>query len=144
MNKRTFRLASLLRLRRLQEDQAAIELAKAAAERLRASERAERHHRDLAGHRTPGITSAAGWTASVAARAALSAASRQAAAEAATAADRADAATSTWQDARRDTAALERLEERHDAEVAADRLRAEQLHLDEHAAAHRGDEDVTP
>lgn len=133
MSRRAFRLASLLRLRRAQEDQAAAELARAAAERLQASERADRQRRMLAEHRTPDKGTSDAWMASVAARAALSAASRQAEAAVLDADQHVEHATAVWQGARRDERAMERLEQRHDERVAVERARREQLEIDEHA-----------
>lgn len=135
MSARAFRLASLLRLRRAQEDQAAAELARAAALRLAASERAERRQAELAGHRVPGECTPTAWTASVAARAALVVVSRQADADREEAALSEDGATRTWRETRRSTAALEHLEERHAERVARQDLRDEQLRIDEHTAA---------
>jgi flagellar FliJ protein len=142
MKRRAFRLASLLRVRRAQEDQAAAELARAAAERLQASQRAERQRRQLAEHRTPEAATSNEWMASVAARAALSAASRQADAVVTDADDRVSQATAVWQQARRDERTLERLEQRHDEQVAAEQARREQLTIDEHAVRRhsRGDQ----
>jgi flagellar protein FliJ len=137
MSNRAFRLASLLRLRRAQEDQVAAELARAAADRLRASERADQQQSELASHRTPSACTPAGWTASVAARAALSAASRQAAVEVDDATAVVAATTEAWRARRRETAALEHLEERHREQVAKELLKSEQLRIDEHTAATR-------
>jgi len=136
---RAFRLAALLRLRRAQEDQAAAELARAAAERLQASERADRQRRQLAEHRTPDTGTSNAWMASVAARAALSAASRQADADVADADDRVEEATEVWKGARRNERALERLEQRHDENLATEQTRREQLAIDEHAASRHLD-----
>lgn len=137
MSSRAFRLASLLRLRRAQEDQASAELARAAAERLKASERADRQRQDLGSHRTPAACSPAGWTASVAARAALSAASRQAAVDVEQASARVDAATEAWRGRRRETKALEHLEQRHREQITQQLLKEEQLRIDEHTSATR-------
>jgi flagellar FliJ protein len=139
MNRRTFRLASLLRVRRAQEDQAAAELARAAAERLQASQRAERQRRQLAEHRTPESATSNEWMASVAARAALSAASRQADAVVVDADQRVDDATSVWRSARRDERALERLEQRHGEGVVKEQARREQRAIDEHAGQRHSD-----
>ncbi|MFP5346370.1 MAG: flagellar FliJ family protein [Actinomycetes bacterium] len=137
MSKRAFRLASLLRLRRAQEDQASAELARAAAERLKASERADRQRQELASHRTPAACSPAGWTASIAARAALSAATRQAAVDVEQASARVDVATEAWRVRRRETKALEHLEQRHREQTTQQLLEEEQLRIDEHTSAIR-------
>lgn len=143
MSKRAFRLASLLRLRRAQEDQASVELARAAADRLRASERADRQRHELSGHRTPAACSPAGWTASIAARAALSAATRQAAVDVEQATVRVDSASAAWRARRGETKALEHLEQRHREQVTEQLLRQEQLRIDEHTSATRHRQDVS-
>ncbi len=133
-----FRLASLLRLRRAQEDQVAGELAFAARARLNASERAVRQRDALGSHRTPASCTSIAWTASVAARAALSTASIEARSDEIEAEVVASEAMSAWHEARRRSTALEHLETRHAEAVVREQRRAEQLRLDEHTAAITG------
>jgi flagellar FliJ protein len=61
---------------------------------------------------------------------------------AADASERVEEATAVWQQARRDERTLERLEQRHDEQVAAEQARREQLTIDEHAVRRhsRGDQ----
>ena len=93
-----FRLAGLLRLRQLQEDHAAADLARANAASRSAAELAVRRREALAAHRMPDETGALAFTAAAAARAALSTAGIESAEHAATAAQEAGQATDagTW------------------------------------------------
>jgi flagellar FliJ protein len=125
-----FRLAGLHRLRRLQEDQAAAELARANAERRRAEERraataARIAEQALDPERFP---------VAVAGRAALFGLYAESTAYLALAAERADLAGSAWTEARRAVRMLDKLAERHEAAETAEELRAEQVLLDEAAS----------
>lgn len=131
---RSFRLASLLRLRSAQEDQAAAALAREAAARLAASQVVRGRQHGLAGHRLPDQGTNVEWTASVAARAALSSAHRDAVDTFALAQERVSEAESTWGEARQRTRSLEHLAEVHAAAAAKEGARREQLALDEHAS----------
>ncbi len=133
-----FRLASLLRLRKAQQDQAAAELAFAARMRLRASERTVSRRDALGAHRTPAACSSIAWTASVAARAALTTASIEARTAEIEAEVMASDAMAEWHDSRRRTSALEHLESRHAEALVREQRRSEQLRLDEHTAAITG------
>lgn len=130
-----FRLAGLLRLRRLQQDDAAGDLARANAAARQAALLAIRRREALAGHRMPDESGALAWTAAAAARAALSTASIESAEHSALAAQEAGQATDVWHVARSRTKALEHLEERHH-DAVVDALRAtEQQRLDEHTTS---------
>lgn len=132
-----FRLATLLRLRTMQEDQAAAELGRANGEAHAARRRVEATTRRLAEAGVPDGMTASAWRAVAASRAALrrdvEAAGAVALAAAATVAER----ERQWQDARARTRPYERLEERHVEQTTAAELAAEQLALDEAAGRSR-------
>jgi flagellar protein FliJ len=133
-----FRLAGLLRLRALQQDDAAADLARANAARRQAAELAVRHREALAGHRMPDESGALAWTAAAAARAALSTASIESAEHAELAAQEAGQATDAWHSARARTRALEHLEVKHQDSLVTAARDAEQRRLDEHTTStHR-------
>lgn len=131
---RTFRLASLLRLRKITEDDAAARLGQASAARLRADAHRARAIADLGGHQLDSEVNIATWRASAAARSALRqnllAATAMSAASAARVAER----EAEWQAARAQSVPLEKLEERHGERVVAEDLRLEQIELDEVAS----------
>jgi flagellar FliJ protein len=134
---RPFRLASLLHLRVMAEDRAAAELA--AAARLRAAADARRHATEvmLGSASLPGHSDELHFHAAAASRAALGSLLMERRSEVqATDADVA-VANAAWTAARVQTKALERLEERHDAQVREQDERAEQLVLDEVGARMR-------
>lgn len=133
MSGRRFRLAGLLRVRKLQEEQAAAELGRAIGTREQARARAENAGQQLSGHTTPANVELATWRAVLAARTALqqnvvlAKASLQSATETVTERE------TDWQKARVQAVPLEKLEEKHDERVAEEDLRAEQIVLDEAA-----------
>jgi flagellar FliJ protein len=129
-----FRLDGLLRLRRLEEDRAAADLARANAERRRAEERRDATA-DAIGS---SALDRADFAAAVAGRAALFGLYAESVAYLASATERAEQAGAEWTDARRTVRMLDKLAERHEAAEAAAELRAEQLLLDE-AALRRPD-----
>lgn len=133
----SFRLAGLLRLRRLDEDAAAARWGAAAAELRAARERREGlHDRATGSSSTP--DSVASLRAIAAARSSTMALLSELDAAAATAADIERLRRQAWTGARTATAGLEKLEERHDARVAQERLAADQAALDELAVTRHG------
>lgn len=127
-------LAGLLRLRALAEDRAAGELAAARREQRLAAERAARTADALGAWRPPHEADHAAWQAAVAARVALSSLLHEQAHVVAGADEVVDLRQADWTAARTRTRAVERLQEKHDAAVATEEGRAEQLALDEIAA----------
>lgn len=129
-----FRLAGLLRLRAMQEEQAAAELARANAS-LRAAERRERRTAQaLAESELPERADDLSWQAAVAGRAAASGLLTEAVAARDTVDFRVRRATGDWSDARASALMIRKLEERHQAALEAEELRLEQLVLDEAAS----------
>lgn len=131
---RPFRLQSVARLRQMQEDQAAAELLRRTEFRRSADLRTSQAAAALAGTTMPGQADLLSWQSSVAARAAASSMAVEAAATAELA--RADevGAQHTWSAARRRTATLAKLADRHHAAQVAAENHAEQLILDEIAS----------
>jgi flagellar FliJ protein len=131
---RAFRLAGLLRLRELQEDQAAAQLAAYHAA-LRA---AEQHRRDLmtslVGHTLPAHAEARDWRLSLTGRAALSHLVADAAVAVADAGYRVGQDTAGWSAARGRSVGLEKLRDKHREALAVEDGRTEQLALDEIAS----------
>jgi flagellar FliJ protein len=134
---RPFRLAGLLRLRAISEDQAAAELARRTRQRD-AAERARRHTQDALGDAiVPDGTDALGLKAVIASRMALSGLLVQHGETVACAQVEVEQADQEWARARSATRTLEKLEERHtEAERAAEQ-HAEQAVLDEIAGRRR-------
>jgi len=128
-----FRLAALLRVRKLQEDAAAGRAGAAAATARTAEGAVERRRTALASSALPEQADERIWRAQVAGRAALSASLTNSRALADERARDAGQAQAEWAGARRAVRPLERLLERHREVEAAEELRAEQLLLDEHA-----------
>ncbi|WP_402372853.1 flagellar export protein FliJ [Isoptericola rhizosphaerae] len=130
----TFRLAGVLRLRKLTEDQAKLRLAGAGAELDGALERAG----GLAAY-VDGAPEGAGSTASLAAlaasRAAASAMYSVLESEVRLKAQTVDEARTALQQARSEAMGLEKLQERHDRAAALAEGRAEQAALDEVASS---------
>lgn len=125
----TFRLAGLLRLRRLEEERAAARLAQANAERT-----AAHHRRDGDVDRIARSTlDEDDFTVAVAGRAALFGMYAESTAYLALAIERAEQAGVEWSGARTAVRMIDKLEERHAATEEAEALRAEQLLLDETA-----------
>ncbi|MFI2753207.1 flagellar export protein FliJ [Cellulomonas sp. P22] len=134
---RPFRLAGLLRLRTLAEDQAAVELARAVRQRDAAEDRRHETETVLGSASLPARSDELHWRAAVASRAALSGLlvehSHAVVAAQAVVVD----SEGLWSQARTATRTLEKLEERHDTEVRAEEARAEQAVLDEVAGRMR-------
>ncbi len=131
---RSFPLAGLLRLRALAEDRAAGALAAARREQRSAADRAGRTTDALGAWRPPHESDHAAWQAAVAARVALSSLLVEQAHVVARAEETVALRQEEWSAARTRTRAVERLQEKHDAAVATEEDRAEQLALDEVAA----------
>lgn len=129
-----FRLAGLLRLRRLQEDQAAAVLARANAERQDAVDHRDETAEMLAGTIFPAHGDELVWRAAVAGRASLTGLTMEATAALAAVEARVDQATGEWSAARTRATTLSKLEERHEVLVRAEEEAAEQLVLDEAAS----------
>jgi flagellar FliJ protein len=125
----TFRLAGLLRLRRLEEERAAAALAHANAEREAARRRREEHGERL----TSTSLDEQDFTVAVAGRAALFGLYAESTAYLALASARADEAGTEWSGARTAVRMIDKLAERHAAGEETEALRAEQLLLDETA-----------
>lgn len=128
---RPFPLANLLRLRQLQEEQAAADLARANAERARAEARRQETADMLAGAAMPTDADPLTWRAAVAARASLGSLTTEAVAALEARRVAAEGATTDWSAARRDSRALEILADRHEVEQRKEDERVEQLALDE-------------
>ncbi|MGP7960200.1 flagellar export protein FliJ [Sanguibacter sp. A247] len=137
-----FRLAALLRVRRLQEDQAAADLARAHGVVSDAQKRSAQATARLAGSTFDTSVPVSVWQALAASRAAMRRDLSDADALVAVHRAAARVAEEAWLAARGRVKTFERLEERHDAEVAADELAEEQKALDE--AAGRTKPNVGP
>lgn len=133
----TFRLASLLKVRRLQADAAASRAGAATMAAASAHRHAEQRLADISvsGH----VGHADAWTfqAGVAARATRASMYTESVADAAQADDDALEHRGQWAQARRAVRALERLEVKHLEEQSAAALAAEQVVLDEHGTRSR-------
>ena len=142
---RKFRLAALLRLRKLQEDQAAADLGTATRESESARSRRERAVKDLTAQTLTGLSDMTTWRAAAAARSAFSQNVTLLSAVVATTAEAVRAREADWVTARIRAVPLEKLEERHGERVAIEDLRTEQLELDEAASrgAHTSDDDTS-
>ena len=144
MNRR-FPRQGLRRARVLQEEQAAAALAIANNTRTQAEHAEYSARRQLAGLAFTGASSLPGasspaattaWRATVAARASTLARVRDLSDAVEQAASAAEEATDAWVGARRQAAAIGKLDEQHQAHLAVEDLRDEQRVLDE--AAIRG------
>lgn len=124
-----FRLAGLLRLRRLEEERAAATLAQANAERTTAHRRRDEHVERIA----RSTLDEQDFTVAVAGRAALFGMYAESTAYLALAVERAEQAGVEWSGARTAVRMIDKLAERHTAVEQAEELRAEQLLLDETA-----------
>jgi flagellar FliJ protein len=128
---RAFRLASLLRLRTLQEERAAGALAGAPGA-TRAAEATRRDAgRAVVEHALPTHVDLQHWQAGIAARAALGGLAAEATVLLGEATAAQDDAGRRWSEARSRSVALEKLEARHSQAVRREEDRAEQLVLDE-------------
>ena len=137
-----FRLAGLLRFRRLQEDQAAAELGRANGETARARAQARNAALALGSHSIDGTVAVTAWHAALAGRAALRTDMDVATALVASAARVAAEREAEWKAARARSLPLEKLEERHAERVAEQELAADQIVIDEAASRVRPPEDV--
>ena len=131
---RPYRLAGLLRLRKLQEDQAASDLAVANGARRAALARQDEAVQELAGHGFSPVTDVGAWRSAIASRVALRGLMLEASAGAELAATEVDQRELAWADARRRAVPLEKLAERHDEAEMVEDLRQEQIVLDEIAS----------
>ncbi len=134
---RTFRLAGLLRLRRLEEERAAAALATA-----NSVTRAEEAHREeltmrLSGASFPRRADESQWLAAAAGRASLAGLVLEAETAVAVAARRAEIASDDWMSARGRVAMLDKLADRHALAVRLAEDAAEQALLDEVAVRRR-------
>jgi flagellar protein FliJ len=137
---RAFRLAGLLRLRRLEEERAAAELATAnAATRTEERERDQLTSR-LAVAAFPRQAGESEWLSAAASRAALAGLVNEAQTTVAVATRRAELAGQDWMFARSRVAMLDKLAERHAHAVRIADEAAEQALLDELAARRRKEE----
>lgn len=137
-----FRLAGLLRFRKLQEDQAAGELGRANAQAQRARDTARRAAEALGQHTTPDSVNVTAWQAGIASRAALRTEVDVANALVATAQREVDERDALWRAAHARSVPLEKLEERHEEAAAQAELAADQLVIDEAAGRARPAQDV--
>ncbi len=128
---RAFPLAGLLRVRTILQDRAAADLAAANRDRAAARERARSTAQALDQTLPPQHCDPATWQAVMAGRLSLSALLVEDERQATVADEVVTQRTAQWADARADTRAVERLEERHDEAVALAENRAEQQVLDE-------------
>ncbi|WP_298462459.1 flagellar export protein FliJ [uncultured Cellulomonas sp.] len=131
---RAFRLAGLLRLRTLQEEQAAAALAAAHAGLQRADAARRATLAGLAGHAMPATGDAGAWRVATTGRAALTHLLADAAIAVDQAGERVTEHTADWSAARSRTVGLEKLHDQHRTAVLAEDARAEQHALDEVAA----------
>lgn len=131
-----FRLAGLLRLRKLQEESVRAELARTRAVAVQ-RRREEQRVRAVLGESAVDAASAEAVQSIAAARASSSSMLGELDALLARDEEAVASAAAAHAEARGHTRRLEKLEERHDARVRAESLRAEQLALDEHAGRAR-------
>ncbi|SEJ56189.1 flagellar FliJ family protein [Demequina mangrovi] len=147
---RRFPLAGLLRARELAEERAAAELAQANRARDEAATEVTRARSQLANleFRDARLSSDAeapdvsrSWSAAVAARASLAARVQELQTVLEVADRHAHGASGAWNQARTQASMIDRLRTRHEHEVAAEELRAEQVALDEAALRRASEED---
>ncbi len=155
MSKR-FQLAGLMRVRQLQEEKAATDLAQANQLKLEARRNNDAVNDTVAGQSFPELAHAnaydahaealtsysPNWQAIVASRAAVAAMLRESNQALCVASDNAALATEHWAQAKTKAAMIDKLKARHDAQREAEVLREEQLTLDE--AALRKSVEVKP
>lgn len=130
---RQFPLAGLLRLRKMQQDQAATGMARASSRALTARERGAAARTEL-GNSNQTAASSSSLLAIAAARASSQSMLADLDALAAAAEAQLAEARTDYTEARRKAVGLEKLELRHGAELAVAELRAEQGVLDEIAS----------
>ncbi|MFT0847534.1 hypothetical protein VR010_07230 [Actinomycetaceae bacterium L2_0104] len=138
-----FRLSGLFRVRRIQEDRAAAELAVAAGERARMDGLTEKARRRLEEADLPDDGESLRWQAALAARSAASVMAREAEAAQAVARTHEDAAQDVWNAARTRTTMIEKLAVRHAETQRVEDIRQEQHVLDE-IASQRSQKEETP
>jgi flagellar protein FliJ len=134
---RAFRLAGLLRLRELQEDQAAARLAASHAVLRGAEQRRDETLATLVRHAMPGRADSGAWRLSVTGRTTLAHLLADAGRQVADAGRRVGEDTADWSAARSRSVGLEKLRDKHREAVALEDGRAEQLALDEVASRAR-------
>lgn len=148
-----FQLAGLMRVRELQEERAAADLAEANRVKLEATRRAEAINETLAVQSFPGLAHSnaydahtealtsysPNWQAIVAARAAVAAMLRESIEALSVASDNAEMATKQWAQAKTKAAMIDKLKARHEGQLEAEGLREEQLTLDEAALRKSGE-----
>jgi len=146
MTKR-FQLAGLMRVRELQEEKAAADLAEANHIKLEAKRRSEAANETLGAQSFPDLARSnaydahaealtsysPNWQAIVAARAAVAAMLRESNQALHIASENAALATDQWAQAKTRAAMIDKLKVRHDVQLEAEALREEQLTLDEAA-----------
>ncbi|RMI02084.1 flagellar export protein FliJ [Cellulomonas triticagri] len=140
---RAFRLAGLLRLRSLAEEQAAAQLADRTRTRDAAAARSRATEQALSGAAFPTTMDATAMRAVVASRMALSSLLVDHRARVEVAQDAVTTAEGEWADARTRTRTLEKLQDKHETAVRAEEQRAEQVVLDEIAGRLGGRTPVT-
>lgn len=128
-----FRLGGLLRLRRLEEEQAAAELARATAERRAAALRRSSAAAELGAASFPESADDLSFAAAVAGRASLMGMVGESTLWLAATGARVEGAQALWTVRRTAVRTLDKLEERHDAAVGVEEAHVEQLLLDEAA-----------
>jgi flagellar FliJ protein len=135
---RAFRLAGLLRLRSIAEEQAAASLATSTRGRDAAAARSRSTEAALGAAQFGVDMSSVGMQAVVASRLALSALLVDHRAQVLQAQDEVDVADAAWAEARTRTRTLEKLQDKHEAAVRVEEQRAEQVVLDEIAGRRAG------
>jgi flagellar FliJ protein len=131
--KAKFKLASILRVRRVQEDVALAELAKARRERKRAEAQTDARRGPLGAHHPPERSTATALVAAMASGLSMAANLSAAKAVQADAEADADTAARSWSGAAGRVRALESLAERHRAAAHTALWQAEQRELDDMA-----------
>mgnify|MGYP003620762894 CR=1 FL=1 len=137
-----FRLANLFRVRQIQEDRAAAELAVAAGERARMENLTERARKRLEETCLPESAEALRWQAAVATRSAASSMVLEADAARIAAISQEDAAQQMWNAARARTTMIEKLAVKHQQEQRMEDVKKEQNVLDEIASQRSTDKDA--
>lgn len=135
-----FRLAGLLRLRKLTEDSAAAQLAQRSSARRTADRRVEQAERRLGAHTLEAAGGPQVWRASIAARSAFAASADAARIAREQTLAEEEAAQKAYGEAKKNARSLEKLEAKHVEKEKAEDERAEQVVLDELATqrAFRG------
>jgi len=133
-----FSLAAVLRIRRIQEEIAAAEVATSRAGTWRAFSEHARREALLDGRPAPGSEESSRWLASVAGNLALAADAHAARLALLAAEDETAAAVDSWSRAATAVKGIEHLADRHDEEVRREQARSEQRVADDRAGAdHR-------